>query len=368
MANLFDYLTWRGDLPLTLIPYNEVDAALFACLCYNDLGSLAASAEGVQLRQLAALADEHAGPVNDLARHRLELLRAMAASRRFGGCIIRRYVKETSEEENLQFSAITAELESGETVICYRGTDSTLVGWREDFDMSYETVPAQKAALRYLTQIASETTGPLHLTGHSKGGNLAFYAAAYGDGAVQQRIVAAYSFDGPGLDPVTIASQGYLRVEDRLRLLIPQSSVIGLLMGAHRQPEVLRSSAVGIMQHDLFTWQLTGPVFERMVETTFSSQLIDKALHDWLEQANSQQRHDFVDAVFCLLEASGASTTAEMKTNLIRNAPDIIQAGKAMDTDTRKMLLDLVGRFVKLTTSNAFDMALASRRNQLTQK
>ena len=367
MANLFDYLTWRGDLPLTLVPLGEADAALLAMLCYNDMGDLAATAEGLSLRDVAVYADACNKPANDLARRRLDALYAMAASRRFEGLRICRYVNRRDTAARVQFSAMTAVTGDGAVLICFRGTDSTLVGWREDFDMSYETVPAQEAAVRYLAQTAAVLPGPILLTGHSKGGNLAFYASAHADEATQARIAAAYSFDGPGLDPATSAGEGYRRVEDRLKLYIPQSSVVGLLMDAHDRRQVVRSDAVGLMQHDVFSWQMSGPLFERAKETTFSSQLLDKSLHDWLNQATREQRHSFVDGVFRLLEASGAATTAEMKTLLVRNAPNVIQAGIDMDPDARRMLAQLAGRFVGLTTTNAWDMTLGEKWNQFTR-
>ena len=130
---------------------------------------------------------------------------------------------------------------------------------------------------------------------------------------------------------------------------------------------VSRKDAVGLMQHDVFSWQMSGPLFERAKETTFSSQLLDKSLHDWLNQATREQRHSFVDGVFRLLEASGAATTAEMKTLLVRNAPNVIQAGIDTDPDARRLLAQLAGRFVGLTTTNAWDMTLGEKWNQFTR-
>ena len=167
--------------------------------------------------------------------------------------------------------------------MAYRGTDNSIAGWHEDFDMGYASpVPAQSEAVAYLRRMA-EAGRPLHVCGHSKGGNLAAYAAAFSDEATQELLQDIYSFDGPGLDEAALESEGYARIRPRLRSYIPQSSVVGLLMGYHTDYTVVHAQQVGILQHDGLSWQVDGPRFQRDEEVDAGARILCEGLHSWLK-------------------------------------------------------------------------------------
>ena len=188
---------------------------------------------------------------------------AMADTVRFGDIRMHHFISLTDEDEELQFSATCYDLPDGTLCIAFRGTDGTLVGWREDFNMSWQSVvPAQEAAVYYLEKAAELDDRPLCLVGHSKGGNLAAYAAACSRPEVQDRLKAVYSFDGPGMSPDIFQSEGYQRVVDRIHSFVPQTAIVGMMMEYHRKYTVVKSDASGIAQHDPLTWQVYGPRFE----------------------------------------------------------------------------------------------------------
>ena len=234
MANMMDYLTWRGDLTLKASPWCLVDSLVMASMSYNPFLDTVSDTEGMPLCECVPLLHLDKMTGNQYFQQWRGLLFGMADTDRFGHMRMHDYVNDIDTERAIQFSAITAELEDGTTFIAYRGTDSTLIGWREDFNMSFETpVPAQTAALEYLIAQAARSDRPLRISGHSKGGNLAAYATAHAPEAVQKRILSVCSFDGPGLDADTMESEGYARIKPVLHSVLPQSSIVGLLMNYH---------------------------------------------------------------------------------------------------------------------------------------
>jgi hypothetical protein len=253
----------------------------------------------------------------------------------------------------MQFAAVTFDLPDGTHYVAFRGTDSTIVGWREDFNMAFESpIPAQSAAVKYLAEAAAATTGPLIIGGHSKGGNLAVYAAAHADAEIQSRIRLIYSFDGPGLDDATMASEGYAGIASRIRSFVPQQSVVGLLMTYHPEYTVVKSDGVGLLQHDSFTWQVLGTGFIAVTELDVSSQLVDQTVHAWLSQVSKEQRKVFVDTIFDILEATGANTVKELLKDVPGRLPAVLKALQKVDFETARMVVTLWGQFVTIGASN----------------
>ncbi len=359
MANILDYLTWRGDLPLSAVPWTPVDALLLANLSYNDLPPVAATDRGALLTDLAADMEEAPVPEGTYDAQWHQLIFAMADTVRFGHLRMHDYVNMVDDARNIQFSAVTAELPDGQRCVCFRGTDSTLVGWREDFTMAFESpVPAQMEAVTYLERAAIRAPGGLYVVGHSKGGNLAAYAAAHASPVTQEQLLGVYSFDGPGLDADTMASEGYARIRPVLHAVIPQSSVVGLLITDHPDYTVVRSDAVGLLQHDSFSWQLIGPRFDELGEVDAASRVIDDTLHAWLKQSTPDQRRTFVDTVFSILEATGEDTLHAISADKLKSAAAMLSAARNIDPETGRMIARMVGQLLTIGAGNALGEVL----------
>lgn len=340
MNSILDYALLARDASLEERAWSPEDCLALAAICYLDLGELAAGTMGIPLRELAPRLDLMEQTGTGLFLQQRALLYLMADTQRFGDMRVSGYVNVIDHELTIQFSATTFDVPQGPVVIAYRGTDNTLTGWREDLNMSFESpVPAQEAAVRYLEEVAARTQGELVLTGHSKGGNLAAYAAAHASPQVQERILSICSFDGPGLDDTTLSSPGYARIKPMLHSFIPQGSIVGLLMGHEEDYVIIRSNATGLYQHDLFTWQLQGLDFETLEKTTLSSQLMDETLHNFLENGTPAQRRTFVDGLFQLLAATEAATLHQMSEDKPRTITKILLAALDMDEETRKAFL-----------------------------
>ena len=253
MANIMDYLDWRGDLPLTVSPFNEVDGLILAELSFINFEGIVPPPElgrGVPLRDAAgAYFARHNGTEIDmgvLVPGRIpDLICRMAHSERFGSMLLNGYSEMIDDVREQQFAALTVELGDGSIYISYRGTDDTIVGWKEDLNLGYlEVIPSQTRALEYLGRMARQyPDARLRIGGHSKGGNLAVYAAVRTPAAVQDRILMVYNDDGPGFIKSLTGTPEHTRVADRIQTIVPQSSVVGQLLEHERNVQVVRSDA-----------------------------------------------------------------------------------------------------------------------------
>ena len=282
-----------------------MDALIFSGLSYLRYGPSVAEDPGVPVSLRDAAGEFFALPDHEsrcLLKRDLELLRQAADSSRFGEAKLCFYRDVLLEEEATQFAAVTFLLDDGSAFVAFRGTDTSLVGWQEDFNMSFmQVVPAQLQALEYIRQVEAELWMPLRLGGHSKGGNLAVFAAARSSPSVQSRILEVYNNDGPGFNEYLMGDVGYQAMVPKIRTFVPQSSVIGMLL-EHEEPyTVIRSKTVGLLQHDYYSWEVKGPGFVPMEEITADSRFLSETLKNWLADMTAQERSEVVDAMFGLL-------------------------------------------------------------------
>lgn len=338
MANLFDYLTWRGDLTLRQAPFNAVDSLILCRLSYLPLdGIVPGEGTAVPVKE-AACQFRREGRLGRL-KEDLTLFAALEKSSRFSGMLLSRYVNVLDQEVQKQFSAVTVTLGGGSTYIAYRGTDSTLVGWKEDFNMSFmTTVPSQLDAVAYLEAAAAVSPGALRTGGHSKGGNLAAYAASFCKKEIQDRIVEVYNNDGPGFESQVLASPGYQAVRDRIHTFIPQSSVFGRMMEHEEAYTVVHSFQVGLMQHDMYSWEVLGSDFVRLETVTNTSRFVDYTLKEWVADMTPTQRGQLIDTLYEICSSTDAATMRELAAGLFKNAGGILKSLKSLDEDTRRLI------------------------------
>ena len=316
MADMLDYLAWRGDIPFSRMPVNPVDALIFSALSYIRFEDIVPDSP---LRQVS-LSEAATGlfSLEDQESHvrvkkDLELLEAAAQSPRFSNLNMSFYRSILIPEVETQFAAVTFFLDDGSAFLAFRGTDSTLVGWKEDFNMTFQSsIPAQRLALEYVQEFAKAHPVPIWIGGHSKGGNLAAYAAAKCGALLQERILEVHNQDGPGFSGEMMNDPGYQRILPKLRTFVPQSSVIGMLL-EHEEPHIIiKSNQVGLLQHDPYSWMVMGADFLRVAELTPDSRFLDRTFKSWLANMPNQERSEFIDTVFDLLSAGGAEHTSEI--------------------------------------------------------
>lgn len=316
MADLFDYLQWRGDLSFRQSPVNPVDALIFSALSYISFGGAVEAMPEVPI-SLKAAAEEFFRLPDQESRCRvkadLSLLMAAAETRRFGNVMLLQYRSLLVPQEETQFAAITYLLDDDSGMITFRGTDYSLVGWKEDFNMSFrETIPSQLLALQYTNEIAGKYIMPLQICGHSKGGNLAVFAAVKAETAVQDRILSVFNQDGPGFTDYLINDPAYRKMVPKIRTIVPQSSVIGMLL-EHEEPyTIIKSKQIGLLQHDPYSWEVLGPDFLPMEEITANSRFLNQTIKTWLAGMTNEERNEIVDTVFELLTIGDVDNVFEI--------------------------------------------------------
>ena len=338
MANLLDYLAWRGDLPLDAVPLNDVDALIFARLSYVPFDGIAE--ERIPLFEAAQRVLDTvsmADAPRACGKEDQQLLTQLLQSPRYADIVLDGYENIFDPVRQEQFAALTLHLPDGSASVAFRGTDGTLVGWKEDFNMSFSTfVPAQLDAVRYLTDAASRTQGSLYLSGHSKGGNLAVYAAAFCDPEIQERIRGVRNFDGPGFTQQVISQTGFVRILPRVRTYLPQSSVVGMLLEHEEAFTIVESRSVGIYQHNVYLWEIKRGGFVELQQLSASSQLMDRALKDWVAAMPAEDRGRVINGLYTALSATQAETVRDVREHRKLAA---LKAVMDLDPETRALTL-----------------------------
>ena len=360
MANMVDYLAWRGDVSFGASPWNEIDGLLIATLSYLDFHG-GKDPKGWTLEEMARIDLLRQGTTNSFV-NRKKAFEAMAAGDRFRTCRLHHAIALTDADIGMQFSALCLDLPDGTTCVAFRGTDNTLIGWREDFNMAYTTrVPAQEAAILYLGRAAALSKRPLRLVGHSKGGNLAVYAAAYVKKSVQNRIESIWSYDGPGMNRETSQTEEYLRIKDKIHSFVPQTSIIGMLMDYYEPYTVVHSTASGITQHDPMSWQIYGPRFETLPSIDQTAMVTRDTLHEWLQNSTPEQRASFVDALFGMAESTKATKMSELTSEKLKTLLTMVGNRKDVDPETRRVFTRLMAQAVTLGFGNVIDWVRGRR-------
>ena len=359
MSTIFDYISWRGDLPFETVPFNEIDALIFAEFAYLNLGGIVpeeVTKDGISLEEAAAVFFE----LPDVERRCdmgilfggkvVELFRIMAATERYGKVGLCGYKEHLDEIHEKQFAALTVLPKDGASFVVFRGTDDSLVGWKEDFNMCFMTpIPSQQEALEYLVGVASRLSGKIRVGGHSKGGNLSVYASTFCGKRIQKRIVNVYNFDGPGFELNIAEAPEFQAISHCVQIFVPDQSIVGLLLEQDGAYSVVKSQEFGLMQHNLLSWQLDGPRFVEVERVSGGSDIFNRSLKSWMKELSSEEREQLVDALFALLESFQAKTLSELAEHWKRNPGKAISSVLSVEAENRKKVLTALQQFFKAT-------------------
>lgn len=346
---MYEYLSWRGDLTFEQDPFNEVDNLILAQMAYVDYDDIVSDdrEKKVAISDVARLYWElhtvaEIRSRGSFVRMSPFLLEPVAKSRRFRKMMLTGYVNYVSTSSEAQMSAVQFELEDGTTYVAFRGTDETLVGWKEDFNLSFmPQTEGQRLAVEYMKIHFRDTNLRLRVGGHSKGGNFAIYASAFSGREVARQISEIYACDAPGFREEVTETDEYRKVLPRTTSIIPEDSVIGVLFGTGLEPVVIKSSATGIMQHDALTWQVMGNRFVR-TERSDDSLFVQKVVTDWLSKVDDDSRKIFVDQIFGVLQSTGAYTMKDIRTANFKEVLEAIQIARRLPKDEQKEITQVL--------------------------
>lgn len=351
MSGLFRYLQAYGDQTISTMKINDVDLLIMAQLAQFSL--VGDSPEGISLRD--ALTRWEAEPVQPLdrrfgneAKNDRELARLLLAGRRFSTMRLIATRSVSDGDREMRFAGIAILLGDGTVVVSYRGTDSTVIGWKESCHLALmNPIPSQTESIFFLRDVAAMTKEPIRLCGHSKGGNIAVYAACMCESAVRDRIQDILSFDGPGFDFDMAYSLRYQAIADRVRLVVPGSSIVGLLFEQRAEPRFISSKKPLLMQHDPYNWQTAGADFAPARRQSIISAYFTKVLRSFFAALPLSSRADFIEALFHLFEATGAKTFPELLEKFPKNAVRIVRALSEKDRACLKVLLGVFRVFLR---------------------
>lgn len=396
MGNIIDYAR-EEQRSFEELPFNEVDALILAQLAYEDIPRLVPALDDERnmygtfrgrmhhfpmdrhnLRQsakallrapfsaitLKQMDEVLHGGADSACQHQVHaanftdpaimhsFVRTVAANPRFSGLRVGAFAERFDTDEQTQTAALTFLLPDGTLVLSFRGTDDSLVGWKEDFNMAFQyPVPAQRMAADYICAVAKLWPGDMILTGHSKGGNSAVYAAMNAPAKIRKRIAAVYSLDGPGFPEHVVTSEPYLSTVSKVHKIVPDSSIIGMVLETPEPCVVVKADCEGLMQHFAFAWQVDGDAFVRVDDIAPSSHEFNSSFNRWMTSLSREEREHAVDALFQVIHASGATTFSGLIASMPLSLPSMIGAIVGLTPDERKHLMEAMRMLAAAATA-----------------
>ena len=365
---IMDYVHWRGDISFQIQPYNSIDYLILSNLAYVHF-------DGITFQPSLTLNEAYEQYINSQYVFEDEshsLFEKVSHAPRYQNIRILSYMNDVNPELIKQFAVVTFLLENQTLFVAFRGTDESLIGWHEDFLMLCETIiPSQTSAVNYLNEIGqfkyqstlkqslqNQYLGsltqrlrkhfqykkqglPILLGGHSKGGNLAMYAACFCDENLSQRILKVYNFDGPGFQEDMLASKNYQNMLPRIISYIPHYSFFGIVLGHEENYHVIQSHNEGMLQHNSFSWHVTKDDFVNDELSYESVQFAIKVIL-FLEKMTIEEKRLFVETMFVLFDSLNLHTFHELSHITYKQILAAIKELTLLDNKMRKMLIEVL--------------------------
>lgn len=346
MNNILNYLEYYGNTDFKELAFNDVDSLILSELVYAKLKGCAPS-ERRESRKivdicsafLAKFSEKDFKKEDYLFPNSYHLVMALQSSKRFMNAKIYYYIEEANSET--QFGAMTVRFPEGFCYVAYEGTDSSIIGWREDFELMYQyPVLSQTRAASYLEDTINFFDRKIYIGGHSKGGNMAMYAFMKARSTIKNRVIKVYNFDGPGFLKEVVNTSDYQLLTQKLRMFVPEQSVIGMIFG-HGDYEVVKSNSLALLQHDGFNWGVFGGKF---LEASLSrkSERLEKNLAVYLEKLDMNERKRFVDTLFQMFANLNITNVMQFRDIRLTSIMAFLKELKAVPDTTKKHLVDIV--------------------------
>ena len=317
MANLVDYVKWRGDLSFEISPFNEIDNAVFSLLSYIDLKDLQTeiNSTGISIKDVCKYLIDGGYQYGYMSEITLDFLNELLSSKRFGNVMIVDYV-DLYHEKKYQFSSTGYLYKENNIYLAFRGTDDSIIAWKEDFMMSFSVIPAQKFALSFLKKVFSNHPDAKFIVGgHSKGGNLALYSSAMCDKSLQDRIITIYNNDGPDLCEEVVNNDVMNAIERKLIKIVPEFCIVGMIFNSTKNLKVVMSDNIAFLQHDILNWNCLGTSFEPISDVTKEANKFNNLLDKVLEHTDLDKRREYVNNFFDKIIDAGTTRLPWGKKN-----------------------------------------------------
>lgn len=360
MKSIIDYVKEYGNVTFSEEALNEVDSLVLCQLAYLDFQNYVPGPEEaagpVSIQMIYGHKDQERIFEGYWYKEELkELIEAAALSVRFGSLKMNYYVNIIDEENEIQFSAMTYVLDDKSVYIAYRGTDANLVGWKEDFNLAYsKPVYSQLLAAEYMNKVASRIAGKFYAGGHSKGGNLAVYAAMNCVEEIRKRLICVYNNDGPGFRPEILEAGCYDEIADKVIKFIPRSSAVGMILESGKDYEIVESRSIGMFQHNAFSWKVKEKAFVRAENMHETKIFWDNAMNEWILSLSQEEIQSFIDTLYEVVSASEAKNLFQLGADWKKSMQGMIDAVREIDDETRKALQKLIRSLFETASDMAF--------------
>lgn len=346
MKNLYDYLLYYGDTSFTDFKFNDVDALILGMLSYTKFKGIVPSEikeyiylEEACYKYLNKYSEKDFKNEDWMFPETYKLIKMLETSKRFYHSKL--YHMASKIDSNGQFGALTIRLTNKVTYISYEGTDSTIVGWKDDFDVSYIfPTYSQELAKKYFDETLNAFDSKIYVGGHSKGGNLAMYAYMYGKKSYKKHVITVYNLDGPGFIDSVVDGPLYKEMSNKLVMFIPKDSVIGLIMG-HLKYQVVNSSNSGILEHDGFSWECFGG---KLIPSTLSTKSIrfEQNLHAYLDDMSNDEKKMFVETLFDIFNKAGITDLLQLKNLTVSKVVSLLKDFNGVPAQTKTDLIGII--------------------------
>ncbi|WP_286080774.1 Mbeg1-like protein [Parablautia intestinalis] len=362
MDNIIGYVKKWGKYTFSEKPFNEVDSLVLCQLVYLNYEKYvpALSEKNTSVSMLSICEDPGWEQILEdywYKEHNRELFLLAAGSPRFGHMKMNYYVNVIDEDRQAQFSAMTYFLSDGRIYIAYRGTDATIVGWKEDLNLAFsKPLRSQYLAVEYMEQVAGEAAGGfcpgIYAGGHSKGGNLAVYGAMNCSDEIRAKLIRIFNHDGPGFRPEIKAQGNFQAIAERIIKFIPRSSLVGMILEEESDYEVIESWGIGLFQHNTYSWKVEDGALVRAKNRTNAKVIRDAALNEWILSLTEEQTHAFVDTLYEVVSASEVSNVFEFEANWKKCLQNVLLAAKEVDEETKKGIQKTIHLFFQILLEN----------------
>ncbi len=371
--NIVDYIKWRGDLSFKVDPFNDVDNLVFSQMIYADFDDLLKREDRMTIRELGRRFFEKypdaLGNTRLFAKDGITVLNAIMNTPRYADCIIYNFESLLHLDTTEQFCAIMIDLPDRTTIVCFKGTDEHMSGWKEDLSLSYQDIAGQEDALFYVNRHCN-IFRKYRLIGHSKGGFLAIYAAMHCKPLIRNRIIQIISNDGPGLRPGTYNKEEFDKVKDRYLLIVPEKDGIGTIYEMAARKLVARVTTKNLIEaHNILTWQVED---NRIMNADADSYQTDKtrlALLQFLKETTPEQRKIFVEEFFKAFNDAGITTVSQLAHGGLPVILRVLREMSEMEGVARTMALKLLKTFsVSVSSGIELQRKVADKKESLLAK
>lgn len=357
MHTILDYMKWRGDLTFEERHFNAVDCLICSIISYFPFEKAVKDPDVVlTLEQLYhKMIENNVREKDFLMFNDVELLKQLVKSKRYQELKLTRFVSVTNLDKEKQFAAVTILLPNHYVYVSYRGTDDSFVGWKEDFNMTYlDVVPAQQSAVQYLNELKAKFMTKILVGGHSKGGNLAIYAALHCQNKIKSRIKHIFNYDGPGFLKDITKSPEYQRIAPMISTYVPQTSIIGRLLNCNEEYKVVKSNQKLVWQHDYFSWEVDVDDFVYDDEVDPTSNLLDNIISEWLGTVTLEEREQFIDIIYRSLLTTNASNFKELDLKGIKGIKQVLKMLEHLNKEDKKVVNKVAWMFFKALKQHIF--------------